>query len=72
MNQEENAEIIAQNEGAADASEENAAANETSAESAEKIDNLPIESIGSYARVEELLIDEEAENTTASGSEGST
>ncbi|HEY0426778.1 MAG TPA: hypothetical protein VGC76_03125 [Pyrinomonadaceae bacterium] len=30
----------------------------------EKIDNLPIESIGSYARLEELLTDEEKENTT--------
>jgi hypothetical protein len=28
------------------------------------IDNLPIESIGSYARLEELLTDEEKENTT--------
>lgn len=30
----------------------------------EEIDNLPIESIGSYARLEELLTDEEKENTS--------
>ncbi|HLM59828.1 MAG TPA: hypothetical protein VK308_03385 [Pyrinomonadaceae bacterium] len=30
----------------------------------QEIDNLPIEGIGSYARLEELLTDEEKENTT--------
>ena len=30
----------------------------------QEIDNLPIESIGSYARLEELLTDEEKEKTT--------
>jgi hypothetical protein len=30
----------------------------------EEIDNLPIESIGSYARLEELLTDEEEGKTT--------
>ena len=30
----------------------------------QEIDNLPIESIGSYARLEELLTDEEKENTS--------
>jgi hypothetical protein len=30
----------------------------------QEIDNLPIESIGSYARMEELLTDEEKEKTT--------
>ena len=36
----------------------------------QEIDNLPIESIGSYARLEELLTDEESENTTNSTSQG--
>ena len=31
---------------------------------AQEIDNLPIESIGSYARLEELLTDKEKEKTT--------
>jgi hypothetical protein len=30
----------------------------------QEIENLPIESIGSYARLEELLTDEEKEKTT--------
>ncbi len=30
----------------------------------QEIDNLPIESIGSYARIEELLTDEEKEKTS--------
>jgi len=30
----------------------------------QEIDNLPIESIGSYAKLEELLTDEEKENTS--------
>lgn len=31
---------------------------------AQEIDNLPIESIGSYARIEELLDDETADETS--------
>ncbi|HLM00896.1 MAG TPA: hypothetical protein VK400_07550 [Pyrinomonadaceae bacterium] len=42
---------------------------ETTDTAADEIDNLPIESIGSYARVEPLLNDEESDETTARGSE---
>lgn len=42
---------------------------ETTDSEADEIDNLPIESIGSYARVEPLLTDEESDETTARGSE---
>lgn len=40
------------------------AADLTEPDDAQEIDNLPIESIGSYARIEELLTDEESENTS--------
>lgn len=43
---------------------ENLNEQENAPESLDEIDNLPIESIGSYARLEELLTDEEKENTT--------
>ena len=33
-------------------------------EGSQDIDNLPVESIGSYARLDDLLTDEEKENTT--------
>lgn len=69
MNQEENRENKIRNEDAADLKEENAPAEEAAANASEEIDNVPVESIGSYARVEELLTDEEAENTTRRDSE---
>jgi hypothetical protein len=61
------AEGTAETEGATDYTGEKAEEQEMSAaagglaEDAE-VDNLPVESIGSYARVEELLTDEEAED----------
>ena len=62
MNQEEIKENTAQTEGATGKAEAEAAAN------VGEIDNLPVESIGSYARVEELLTDEEAEDMTGRNS----
>jgi hypothetical protein len=59
MNQEENTENLNSEDAAEDAAEN--ASNQTDAL---EIDNLPIESIGSYARLEELLDDETKENTT--------
>ena len=41
-----------------------AAINVSEQANSQEIDNLPIESIGSCARLEELLTDEEKENTT--------
>lgn len=69
MNQEESGENKFGTEGAKGAAEGNAA-EETAAglegqANGDEIDNLPVESIGSYARVDELLTDEEKENTTA-------
>ncbi|HEX8736734.1 MAG TPA: hypothetical protein VF721_15490 [Pyrinomonadaceae bacterium] len=63
MNQEETRENTEQNEDAGQTGEAKA---ETEAG---EIDNLPVESIGSYARVEELLTDEEMDNTTRRDSE---
>ncbi len=54
MSQEETGENLNQEE-TTDASEPT---------SLDEIDNLPIESIGSYARLEELLTDEEEKKTT--------
>ena len=42
---------------------ENTAANAPAEDDSPEIDNLPIESIGSYARLDDLLTDEKAENT---------
>ena len=69
MSQEETKENLTANESASDLTEENLNAEElptwlTEPANSEEIDNLPIESIGSYARLEELLTDEEAENTS--------
>lgn len=69
MNQEETRENIVRNEGAAGAAEgnletEKAAAGSSGQAEAGEIDNLPVESIGSYARVEELLTNEDADETT--------
>ena len=69
MNQEDSKEINNVAEGSANLPIENLDSQETTDESSQsvdpsEIDNLPIESIGSYARLEELLTDEEKENTT--------
>ena len=66
MNQEEN---IESNENVTNSPEENSNPAEAAIDAAEQadsqeIDNLPIESIGSYARLEELLTDDEKEKTT--------
>lgn len=68
MNQE-NKEDYSANESGSGADEEHLNPEELAnlaeqAGSQEEIDNLPIESIGSYARLEELLTDEDKENTT--------
>lgn len=69
MSQEKTEENINPTEGATVASEASLnpaeAINEASQRTDnQKIDDLPIESIGSYARIEESLSDEEAENTS--------
>ena len=69
MSHEETKENLTANESASGLREENLNSEESSTVSSEtanseEIDNLPIESIGSYARLEELLTDEEAENTS--------
>lgn len=69
MSQEETKENLTANESTSDLPEENLNSEElptglTEPANSEEIDNLPIESIGSYARLEELLTDEEAENTS--------
>ncbi len=66
MSQEEN---IESSENVTNSPEETSNPAEAAIDVAERadlqeIDNLPIESIGSYARLEELLTDEEKENTT--------
>lgn len=43
---------------------EELAANVAEQADSQEIDNLPIESIGSYAKLEELLTDEESENAS--------
>ena len=57
------------NENVTNSPEETSNPAEAAIEAAEQtdtreIDNLPVESIGSYARLEELLTDEEKEKTT--------
>ena len=69
MNQEETKENVSANEKVTDSPEESSNPAEAAIEVSEQadsleIDNLPIESIGSYARLEELLTDEEKEKTT--------
>lgn len=69
MSQEETRENTSPNENAINSSDENLNPGEVLNDSIdeknpEEIDNLPIESIGSYARLEELLIDEESDNTS--------
>ncbi|HEX8249561.1 MAG TPA: hypothetical protein VF599_15395 [Pyrinomonadaceae bacterium] len=68
------AEGTAETESATDFTGEKAEEQEMSADSPgladdAEVDNLPVESIGSYARVEPLLTDEEADETTSRGSE---
>lgn len=67
MNQEDK-ENYSQNESGSGADEEHLnpeeLANLAAQSDAQGIDNLPIESIGSYAKLEELLTDEKKENTT--------
>ena len=64
MNHEQNE----QNENITNSPEETSnpaeAATEIAEQSDSEIENLPIESIGSYARIEELLTDEEKGETT--------
>jgi len=57
------------NENAIELTEENLKPEEVTTDSSaredsQEIENLPIESIGSHARLEELLTDEEKENTS--------
>ncbi len=68
MSQEETKKDLSPNESALESLEENLKPEEVTADSStqenpQEIENLPIESIGSYARLEELLTDEEKENT---------
>lgn len=68
MSQEETEKNISPNADASDSTLENLNPAEvindsTSPGDSENIDNLPIESIGSYARLEELLTDEDSEKT---------
>ncbi|MDQ3042283.1 MAG: hypothetical protein M3R11_07870 [Acidobacteriota bacterium] len=69
MSQEENKENVSSNENVTNSPEETsnpaeAAIDVSEQADSQEIDNLPIESIGSYARLEELLTDEEKEKTT--------
>lgn len=66
---QEDKEFYSQNESGTGADEENLNPEELAIDLAEQtdsqeIDNLPIESIGSYARLEELLTDEESGDTS--------
>lgn len=68
MNQE-NEENYSDNESGTGENEENLSAEEAAINAehqtdSPEIDNLPIESIGSYARIEELMNDEEAGETS--------
>jgi hypothetical protein len=68
MSREETRDNLTAKESASDLPEENLKPEESPTVSSEpvnseEIDNLPIESIGSYAGLEELLTDEKAENT---------
>ncbi len=68
MSQEETKENTSPNDNAVNSSDENLnpaeKMNDSGQIGSQEIDNLPIESIGSYARLEELLTDEEKENTS--------
>ncbi len=74
MNTEDIEEKFNPNENAADSTEANLNPAEVINDSGDEdgflgVDNLPIESIGSYGRLEELLTDEEKEKTTSPASE---
>lgn len=74
MNTEDSKKKFNPNENATDSSEADLnpaeVINDSTREGdSQEIDNLPIESIGSYARLEELLTDEEKEKTTGPTSE---
>ena len=63
MNQEETGQNLNSNESATDSPQENKNPEETATDlsqlvNSEEIDNLPIESIGSYGRIEPLINDE--------------
>jgi hypothetical protein len=69
MSQENSEENFSRNENVSDTRKENLNHEEPMSDSSdgissEDIDNLPIESIGSYARLEELVTEEEAGNTS--------
>ena len=69
MIQEENKGNLSQSENVTNSPGETsnpaeAATNVVEQADSQEIDNLPVESIGSYARLEELLTDEEKEKTT--------
>lgn len=69
MNQEKQKENVSLTESLTNSPEETSNPAEAAIDVAEQadvqeVDNLPIESIGSYARLEELLTDEEKENTS--------
>lgn len=67
MSQDETRENYDLNENAPGSTQENLnpaeTLNDAGQTGSQEIDNLPIESIGSYARLEELLSDEEKEKT---------
>lgn len=69
MNQEENKGNLSRSENVTNSPEETSNPAEAAIDAYKQanlqdIDNLPMESIGSYARLEELLTDEEKEKTT--------
>lgn len=69
MSQEESKENFDSNENVTNSPGETSNPAEAATDAAEQsdaqeIDNLPVESIGSYARLEELLTDEEKKKTT--------
>lgn len=69
MIQENSEENFSRNENVSDSRKENLNQEENGKDSSdgiisEEIDNLPIGSIGSYARLEELVTEEEAGNTS--------
>ncbi|HSK72899.1 MAG TPA: hypothetical protein VK892_14450 [Pyrinomonadaceae bacterium] len=61
MSQEETKENLSSDKSSADSTEENL--------NSEEVENLPVGSIGSYARIDELVTDEDAENSADSASE---
>jgi hypothetical protein len=75
MNQEKSSEQFGSQNIAADVSEENLNADETNSAGkagSPEIENLPVESIGSYARLGEELTGEDTEETDNSSTESRT